>query len=300
MNNLNTHTSAPLRGLLTHERSLSDLNTWHVGGFATQTYAPADLDDLCQFLKALPETELIVWLGLGSNVLIRDEGIKGTVILTYPGLSGLRRVGTQVYVEAGVTCAKLAKFCAKQGLAGGCFFAGIPGTLGGALAMNASAFGGETWPLVKHVWTVDRQGKRHQRAVEEFKVGYREVHKPAEEWFIAAQLQLTVAEDIEREAQKIRALIKERREKQPIGEPSCGSVFRNPPGGFAAQLIEQCGLKGYQQGGAIVSPKHANFIINTGTATGKEIEALILHVQAQVRAQTGVQLVPEVHFLGTQ
>jgi UDP-N-acetylmuramate dehydrogenase len=295
---MNMQTYTNIRGQLQAHESLARLNTWYVGGPAKQTYRPADLADLCEFLKTLPPDEPIIWLGLGSNVLIRDKGINGTVILTHSGLNEMQIDGTHIRVEAGVTCAKLAKFCAKHGLSGGCFFAGIPGTVGGALAMNAGAFGGETWECVEAVETVDRQGQRHHRNRSEFEIAYREVKGPPNEWFVAAHIQLPKTADIEAEQQKIRALVKERREKQPIGEPSCGSVFRNPPGKYAAQLIEACGLKGFSIGGALVSKKHANFIINTGNASAAEIEALILHIQQQVFAKEGVQLRTEVHILG--
>jgi UDP-N-acetylmuramate dehydrogenase len=297
MNNdeINTPT---LRGELKSQESLAPLNTWHVGGLAKQTYRPADLADLCVFLKTLPADEKIIWLGLGSNVLIRDQGIDGTVILTHAGLNEMTCDGTSIRVEAGVACAKLAKFCAKQGLTGGCFFAGIPGTLGGALAMNAGAFGGETWPLVKAVEVVNRQGQVELRSAKAFTVSYRHVLMHPDEWFVAAHLILEKTDDVTAEQDKIRALVKERREKQPIGELSCGSVFRNPPGGYAAQLIESCGLKGLKRGDAVVSEKHANFIINIKHARAADIEALILHVQQQVLSQTGIQLITEVHIYG--
>lgn len=285
------------RGQWTAQESLARLNTWHVGGCAN-TYRPADLADLAQVLKELPKDISITWLGLGSNVLISDKGIDGVVILTQGNLDELSCDKTLIYAQAGVACAKLAKFCAKQGLSGGCFFAGIPGTVGGALAMNAGAFGGETWKLVEAVETISRDGTIRTRTPDEFVVSYRSVQAHPDEWFVAAYLRLTPTDDIETEQQNIRALVKERREKQPIGELSCGSVFRNPPNGFAAQLIEQCGLKGLQQNGAVVSKKHANFIINTGNATASDIETLILQVQHSVFTQTGINLVPEVHILG--
>lgn len=287
-----------INGTLLQQELLAPLNTWHVGGPAKQTYRPKDLADLCVFLKTLPVNEKIIWLGLGSNVLIRDAGIDGTVILTHEGLNELECEGTLIRAQAGVTCAKLAKFCAKQGLSGGCFFAGIPGTVGGALAMNAGAFGGETWAVVKAVEVVNRQGQITLREASDFKVGYRHVELADDEWFVAAHFEFTQTNNIEAEQEKIRALLKERREKQPIGVLSCGSVFRNPPGGFAAALIEQCGLKGFKIGEAIVSEKHANFIINIKHARASDIAALIDHVQKVVREQTGIELVPEVKIHG--
>lgn len=284
-----------LRGELSKQESLAPLNTWHVGGRAKQIYRPADLADLCVFLKTLPMDEKIVWLGLGSNVLIPDQGIDGTVILTHGGLNEMSCDDACIRIEAGVACAKLAKFCAKNGLAGGSFFAGIPGTVGGALAMNAGAFGGETWPLVKAVEVVNRQGEVKVRLADSFTVGYRFAVLPADEWFVAAHFIFPKTNDMQAEQDKIRALLKERREKQPIGVLSCGSVFRNPPGEYAARLIERCGLKGFRQGDAMVSEKHANFIINVKHASSADIEAVILHVQEQVFIQTGIRLIPEVH-----
>ncbi|MGA2655797.1 MAG: UDP-N-acetylmuramate dehydrogenase, partial [Gammaproteobacteria bacterium] len=239
-----------------------------------------------------------VWLGLGSNVLIRDAGINGTVILTQDGLNELTCEDNIVRAQAGVTCAKLAKFCAKHGLAEGSFFAGIPGTVGGALAMNAGAFGGETWTHVKAVEMINRQGEIKLRPREEFTVGYRHVSLPKDEWFVAAHFVFPKTNDSETEQEKIRLLLRERREKQPIGVLSCGSVFRNPPGNFAAKLIEQCGLKGLKMGDAMVSEKHANFIINIKNARAADIEALILHVQQVVHEQTGIELIPEVRTYG--
>jgi UDP-N-acetylmuramate dehydrogenase len=285
-------------GTLVQQEILAPLNTWHVGGPAKQTYRPADLPDLCAFLKTLPLSENIVWLGLGSNVLIRDEGIDGTVILTHEGLNELTFEDNMVRAEAGVTCAKLAKFCAKHHLADGSFFAGIPGTVGGALAMNAGAFGGETWTFVKSLEMVNRQGQVKFRPREDFTVGYRHVLIPHDEWFVAAHFVFPKTDDSEAEQEKIRLLLRERREKQPIGVLSCGSVFRNPPGNHAAKLIEQCGLKGLKRGDAMVSEKHANFIINIKHASAADIEALILHVQQVVRVQTGIELIPEVKVYG--
>lgn len=202
-----------------------------------------------------------------------------------------------IRVEAGVTCAKLAKFCAKQQFAKGGFFAGIPGTVGGALAMNAGAFGGETWTYVQKVETIDRYGRVRQRLPQDFQVGYREVKGPAGEWFVAGYFAFPPG-DTAQTQQDIKMLLRKRSDTQPIGEFSCGSVFRNPPGDYAARLIESCGLKGHQIGGARVSLKHANFIINEGSATAVDLEQLIDLVQSTVKQQTGITLVRECHILG--
>ncbi len=288
-----------LRGELRFEESLSEHTSWRAGGPAERFYLPADRDDLMVFLRALPTDEHLFWLGLGSNLLVRDGGIRGTVICTRNRLKALRRSGEdRVYAEAGVPCALVAKFCAEQGLAGAEFLAGIPGTLGGALAMNAGAFGGETWSLVQGVTSVDRFGTVRERVPSDFAIGYRTVRGPVGEWFLAAELGLAPDENAASRS-KIKALLARRNETQPTHQPSCGSVFRNPEGDHAARLIEASGLKGIRIGGACVSEKHANFIINTGSATAKDIETLVFHVQAEVRQRQGVELLPEVRIVGS-
>jgi UDP-N-acetylmuramate dehydrogenase len=289
-----------MRGILKQNESLARYTSWHVGGVARQTYRPADLQDLREFILTLPDNENIVWLGLGSNVLIRDGGIPGTVILTQGRLNRIEQIEKNIIrAEAGVTCAKMAKFCTKLGYPEGAFFAGVPGTIGGALAMNASAFGGETWPYVVAVETVNRKGEVRLREKKDFKIGYREVTRPADEWFGAGHF-LFKEGSVEEAAQKIRELLRQRSATQPIGEFNCGSVFRNPPGDFAARLIEASGLKGFCLGNAWISKKHANFIINGGKATAKEIETLISFVQKSVEEKQGVRLIPEVHIIGEE
>ncbi len=286
-----------LRGELRMGESLKRYNTWRIGGAAKQMYRPADLQDLSMFLQTLPGDEPLLWLGLGSNLLIRDGGFNGTVILLQGQLNAMEITDDQVIVEAGAACAKVARESARAGLVGAAFLAGIPGTMGGALAMNAGAFGGETWPIVRSVTTINRDGIVHERLPQEFKIGYREVIRPAEEWFVSCVLQLADG-DCEAEQAAIRALLDRRAATQPTGQPSCGSTFRNPEGDHAARLIEACGLKGCRIGGAEVSPKHANFIINTGDATAADIEQLIAYVRDEVKRQQGIDLQTEVHMVG--
>ncbi len=290
-----------LRGVLRRHELLSRHTTWRVGGPARTYYAPADIDDLAQFLRQLPTLEPLLWLGLGSNLLVRDGGFPGTVVATAGALSGLALLDpTTVRAEAGVACNKVARYCAKQGLVGAEFLAGIPGAMGGALAMNAGAFGGETWPIVAAVETLDHHGERHVRTPAEFEIGYRHVRGPQgapREWFVAAHLALTPG-DGEASLSCVRELLEKRNRTQPIGLPSCGSVFRNPPGDHAARLIETAGLKGRCLGGACVAEKHANFIINTGSASAADIEALIHKVAATVEQVHGTRLVPEVVIVG--
>lgn len=292
------HNPVQLRGELRHNEPMARHTSWRVGGPARCFYTPADIDDLANFLAILPADEELHWVGLGSNLLVRDGGIPGTVIATFGGMNDLRLLDdTLVRAEAGVTCAKVARFMARQGLVGGEFFAGIPGSMGGALAMNAGAFGGETWQHLVAVETMDRQGQLHVRQPDEYEIGYRQVRGPQDEWFIAAKLRFETGDSAAAQT-RIKALLERRGATQPTNQPSCGSVFRNPPGDHAARLIEACGLKGHYIGRACVSEKHANFIINTGGARAADIEALITHVRDTVECEQGVRLIPEVRIIG--
>lgn len=288
-----------LRGVLLHNEPMARHTTWRVGGPARQFYQPLDADDLAMFLRQLPEAEPLFWVGLGSNLLVRDGGIHGTVIMTSGTLNGLAvgQDAVTVRAEAGVPCAKVARFSARYDLTGIEFFAGIPGTVGGALAMNAGAFGGETWPVVRAVETLDRNGVGHMRAPSDYQISYRHVVGPANEWFIAAHFNLQKGDGAVSMAQ-IKDLLEKRNRTQPTNQPSCGSVFRNPPGDHAARLIEASGLKGVCIGGACVSAKHANFIVNTGTATAADIEMLIARVAETVEREHGIKLVREAHIIG--
>ena len=288
-----------LRGRLHEAVPMARYTTWRVGGPAERLYEPADAADLGVFLAADRAPEPIFWLGLGSNLLVRDGGLRATVIRPHRGLADLQDLGAgRVHVDAGVACAKLARWCGRRGYAGAEFFAGIPGTVGGALAMNAGAWGGETWACVVAVETVDRQGRRRQRPAADFEVGYRRVRGQPGEWFTGARLELRPGADPQALRERVRALLGERAASQPTGMPSGGSVFRNPPGDHAARLIESAGLKGCRAGGAWVSEKHANFIVHDGDARAADIEALINHVRATVEAVHGVALEPEVRIVG--
>ena len=277
---------------------MSRHTSWHVGGPAEVFFSPRDRAELVAFLKTVPPGEPIHWIGLGSNLLVRDGGLKGVTIATQGALERLERLSeTLVYCEAGVACARIARQCIRWGLGSAEFFAGIPGTLGGALAMNAGAFGGETWRHVIEVQTLDRSGKEHIRSPREYEVGYRRVRPPvAAEGFLAAKLLFERKSGVNEAG--VRSLLARRKASQPIGEWSCGSVFTNPPGDHAARLIEAAGLKGLRIGDASVSEKHANFIINHGAATASDIERLIGRVQSEVQRLHGVRLVPEVRIVG--
>jgi UDP-N-acetylmuramate dehydrogenase len=277
---------------------LSRHTSWHAGGPAEVFFNPRDRADLAAFLRALAQDVPIYWIGLGSNLLVRDGGLPGVVISTSGTLDALERKSeTSVRAGAGVACARIARQCIKWGLGPAEFFAGIPGTLGGALAMNAGAFGGETWQHVREVETIDRHGRERVRQPSEYQVGYRTVSAPApEEWFIGASLSFEHRPGAH--ADEVRSLLARRKESQPIGEWSCGSVFTNPPGDHAARLIEASGLKGFRIGDASVSLKHANFIINHGTARAADLERLIEHVRSTVERVHGVSLRPEVRIVG--
>lgn len=280
------------------DEPMSKHTSWRVGGMADLYFVPRSLDELREFLASLDDDTAITWVGLGSNLLVRDGGIRGAVISLHGSLTDIERgEDGRVYAQAGVPCAKIARMCARWGIGPAEFFSGIPGTLGGALCMNAGAFGGETWDRVEQVQVIDRAGRLSWRKASEYEVGYRSVKGPAaDEWFIAARMNFETQPESAQE--KIRELLTRRKQTQPIGQPSCGSVFRNPPGDHAARLIEAAGLKGLRQGGAQVSEKHANFVINTGDATAADIECLIEHVRSTVEERFGVSLQHEVRMVG--
>lgn len=288
-----------LRGELLRDEPLARHTTWRVGGAADWYYRPQDLRDLCALLRQLPPAVAVTWVGLGSNLLVRDGGVRGLVISPRPALTDFEVLeDDSLRVGAGIACARIARHAVRAGLAPAAFFAGIPGTLGGALAMNAGAWGGQTWEVVSEVQTVDRHGRLHRRPADAYEVAYRHVagrqHEITSEWFTSAHLRFPQ----EHQHEDIRSLLVRRKQTQPLGQASCGSVFRNPPGDHAARLIEACGLKGRRLGGAQVSPKHANFIINCGDAKGGDIEALIDEVRRTVAERTGIALIAEVRIIG--
>jgi UDP-N-acetylmuramate dehydrogenase len=276
---------------------MSKHTSWHAGGPADVFFTPRDTMDLASFLRQLPPTVPLLWVGLGSNLLVRDGGVRGVVVSLHGALGTLERLSaTRIQAQAGVPCGRLARQCVKWGLGSAEFFAGIPGTLGGALAMNAGAWDGETWRQVLEVDVIDRRGTRQVRTPADYEIGYRHVRGPADEWFIAARMEFERKPGSNDAA--IRELLERRKQTQPIGEWSCGSVFTNPPGQHAARLIESAALKGFRIGDASVSLKHANFIINHGAARAADIEALIAHVQQTVADFHHVELTTEVRIVG--
>jgi UDP-N-acetylmuramate dehydrogenase len=306
-----------LRGELRRDESMARHVSWRAGGRARRTYAPADLDDLAAFLRGLPDGQPVHLVGLGSNLLVRDGGFDGTVIFTHWALRDVRVVrdaaGGEIRAQAGVASPRVARIAAVNNLAGAEFLAGIPGTVGGALAMNAGCYGSETWDVVARVETIDRTGTVRIRTPGQYTIGYRSVvlrcrqlssvpgslqrNGDAGEWFVSATFRLLHGDGVESRA-KIKSLLSQRIAAQPLGVPNAGSVFRNPPGDYAARLIEACGLKGRVIGGAAISTKHANFIVNTGGASAADIEALLELAERSVQERFGIRLEREVRLIG--
>jgi UDP-N-acetylmuramate dehydrogenase len=258
---------------------------------------PASIEDLAYFLAELDADTPVFWHGVGSNLLVRDGGLPGVVVSATKILRGLQRLDDYlVSAEAGVPCTQLARQCVRWGLGPSEFFAGIPGSVGGALAMNAGAHGGETWERVESLRSIDRNGEIHERTPDEYSIGYRSVIGPANEWFLGATFRFDP--EVTPSLENMNAMLERRKMTQPLGLPSCGSVFRNPAGDHSARLIEAAGLKGYRIGGAEVSEKHANFIINRDDASATDIEALIEHVHQTVLDDSGVSLTHEVRIVG--
>jgi UDP-N-acetylenolpyruvoylglucosamine reductase len=300
-----------LRGKLAHDAPLARHTSWRAGGAADTLYMPADRDDLAQFVAQLPPSEPRLVLGLGSNTLVRDGGVRGTVIVMHNPGAVVAVADGLIYAEAGLACPKLARFAANHGCADAEFLAGIPGTIGGALAMNAGCYGGETWRHVARVEVLRRDGTFDVRTPADYSIGYRSVQRRdiraagpfpgvnsgpdvfTSAWFRFPEGDADAARD------RIRELLATRILAQPLDLPNAGSVFRNPPHDHAARLIEACGLKGHAIGGARVSEKHANFIVNPrGRARASDIEALIAFVGDTVRARMGVELEAEVRIVG--
>ena len=302
MNMAEPNPPTALRGRWLNDEPMSRHVSWRAGGIARHAYIPADLDDLVAMLRTLPASEPVMCVGLGSNLLVRDGGYAGTVVFTHGVLRALALANaTTVYAEAGVASPKLARFAALHDLVGAEFLAGIPGTIGGALAMNAGCYGGETWRVVREVKTLARDGTLHTRRPADYSIDYRNVAlaSGAEEWFVAAWFELTPGSGADARV-RIRDFLARRIATQPLEKPNAGSVFRNPPGEYAARLIEACGLKGVRRGNACISPKHANFIVNLGGASARDIEGLIVDAQAAVQARFGVALEREVRIVGDE
>ena len=287
------------RGVLREKEPMAKHTTWRVGGNATLYYEPRNRQDLSSFFSRRKDRLPVFWLGLGSNLLVRDGGLDALVIATKTNLSKIEWIDQNLlYAESGVPCPRLAKEVAEKDYAELDFLAGIPGTLGGALCMNAGALGTEIWSLVKSVDAIDPSGKISHYDASCFKPHYRGLSGPAD-WFLGAYFSLSKP-GFGKGVARIKEVLAKRKDSQPIGAYSCGSVFKNPRGHFAGQLIEECDLKGFAIGGARVSSKHANFIINGGTATAAEIEHLIYRVKSEVLRRKGISLELEVEIHGNK
>jgi UDP-N-acetylmuramate dehydrogenase len=293
---------AGLRGTLSRDEPLARHTSWRCGGNADLAFVPADRDDLSTFVRQLARGEALMAIGLGSNVLVRDGGVRGAVVLLHNPGGALAVADGLVYAEAGVASPKLARFAATHGCADAEFLAGVPGTVGGALAMNAGCYGGETWRYVARVEVLLRDSSFAIRTPADYAIGYRSVrlanNDALDGIFTAAWFRFPMGDTTMARA-RIKELLSRRIATQPLNLPNAGSVFRNPPGDHAARLIESCGLKGHAIGGARVSEKHANFIVNPdGMARAADIETLIEHVRKVVEDCTGVRLEPEVRIVG--
>jgi len=293
-----------LRGALQADESMAAHVSWRAGGPARYAYVPADTADLAAFIALVPASMPIAFVGLGSNLLVRDGGFPGVVVLMHRIHAEMRVDADLVFAAAGVANPKVARFAANQGFEGAEFLAGIPGTVGGALAMNAGCYGAETWSYVERVRTIDRRGRLHERTPADYEIAYRHCvrlgqHDAADdEFFVDAWFRFPRGDRLRARA-RIKELLSQRATTQPLTLPNAGSVFRNPPGDYAARLIDAAGLKGFAIGGARISEKHANFIVNPGgRGSAADIEALIHHASAVVRERFGVALVPEVRILG--
>ena len=296
---MNATRMSQLRGQIRYNEPMSKHTSWRVGGPADEYFMPADIGDLQQYLRMLDDDIPLTWVGLGSNMLVRDGGIRGAVIAPLGGLKKLEIDESGcVYAECGLSNSKVARFCDKHGLSGGEYLAGIPGSIGGALTMNAGAFGHETWNLVESVTMINRQGQLIERTRDDFEIHYRHVGLPANEWFVAVRLRLRQKD--EGEQSEVRQLLQKRNDSQPIGQPSCGSVFKNPPNNYSARLIESAGLKGYCLGKACISDKHANFIISKPGTTARDIENLITLIQQTVKQKFDITLETEVRIVGEE
>ena len=287
-----------LKGRLRENVSLKDYNTWKIGGKAEYFYEPSDIKDLKLFLELLKNTP-VTFLGNGSNVLIRDGGINGCVICLKNTLNNYFVKDEEYIFEAGLSCMKMAQITARENYEGLEYLCGIPGSLGGALAMNAGCYGGNIWDHVLTVSLINNDGEIIKKNKNDFIIGYRNTSLKENNFFISAVFKLR-KNKLKNSLEKIKEFLQDRRSKQPTGLLSCGSVFKNPKNLYAAKLIESIGLKGYKIGGACISEKHANFIISDKSTKSIDIEKLINFTQKEVVKKKEVVLETEVKFIGNK
>ncbi len=294
-----SNTGAQLRGRLAHDATMARYTSWRTGGRAELLYVAADLDDACNFLAAGNYPLPLTLLGLGSNLLVRDGGVRGTILRLAPGAGAIAEIASgMIRAEAGAACPKLAKFAVTAGLMGGEFLAGIPGSVGGALAMNAGCYGSETWQRVAAVETIGSQGQIERLEPKDFAVGYRSVKRRVGQPLLFAAAEFAFGPDDGSAAGRMRDLLASRAESQPVGTANAGSVFTNPPGASAGRLLDEAGMRGTRIGDAVVSGKHANFIVNAGQASAADIEQLIERMQKAVMDSSGIEIKQEVRIIG--
>ena len=284
------------RGRLTADAPLGPQTWFGAGGPAEVLFRPADAEDLASFLQALPSEVPVTVLGVGSNLLVRDGGVKGVVVRLLRGFTGIAVEGNEVVAGAGAPDLNVALTARDHALTGLEFLSGVPGTIGGAIAMNAGAYGGELGEVLLSAEAVDRGGHRHQVAADRFTFRYRHSGVPADWIFTSARLR-AVSGDAMVIARRIAEIDAARTESQPRSRTG-GSTFVNPPGHKAWELIDRAGCRGLTIGQAQVSEKHCNFLINLGGATAGEIEALGEEVRRRVLEKTGVQLEWEIRRIG--
>lgn len=283
-----------VKGRIEKDYPLKTLCTWKIGGPGKIVYWPQEQEDLVRIvLWCRTQKKPFVLLGRGSNVLLPDEGLNCLVIVSTE-LKNISWLENIVQVEAGYPLMLLARECAKRSLQGLEFAAGIPGTVGGALAINAGAYGGEIGGLVRELTVLTPEGKRIVLPREEIAFGYRCSSLQAKKYYILESTFELQVNDSKILLERIREFNSKRKNTQPLEFPNAGSVFRNPQGHSAARLIEAAGWKGYRVGGAQVSEKHANFIVNRGDAKAAEVRELIQLIQTDVFHKFGIQLQTEV------
>jgi UDP-N-acetylmuramate dehydrogenase len=289
----------PVRGKLLFDEPLAPFTWFRVGGPADVLFLPADEADLGDFLRALPAEVPVTILGVGSNVIVRDGGVTGVVIRLAGRAFGAIAVERGERVRAGVAAldAQVARAAAKAGIAGLEFYAGIPGSVGGALCMNAGCYGSETKDVVVSAWGYDRTGARRDLALADFGYSYRHSEAPGDIVWVEALYQGRPDNSAAIEA-RMAEITARREQTQPIREKTGGSTFKNPPGNSSWKLVDAAGWRGKPFGGAMFSPLHANFLINTGAATAADLEGLGEAVRADVKARTGVGLEWEIKRIG--
>ena len=290
-------TLPPLRGTLRHGVPLAPLTWLRVGGAAEAVFQPADADDLAAFISALPAGVPVLAMGVASNLLVRDGGVDGVVIRLGGPLARVAVEGNTVLAGAGVLDQRVAQEAQRSGLGGLEFLIGIPGTVGGAVRMNAGAFGGETRDRLVWAEALDRQGRLHRLANADLGFAYRKSTLPAD-WIVVRAAFAGDPGEPEAILARMNAIRAEREAAQPLRVATGGSTFKNPPGHKAWQLIDAAGCRGLRLGAAMVSEKHCNFLINTGGATADEVERLGELVRRRVREHSGVSLEWEVIRIG--